>query len=201
MCAHKRRSDCSRRRSMSSSYAKSIRSVAGLHTETLNIWSHLLGTILFSFSAVKFAATSTTPLAQDAIVIYMYLVATALCFLCSMLYHVFADHVSANTWQCIDHLGIVVFIWASSISFIFLSIHDKKDRKWTGMLFVTAAAFLSLIRLWRTFPLKSQRATVYIAFGSLATLPALHYWYCRTGVYHRVRLLTAFWSLVIVFFF
>jgi hypothetical protein len=108
----------SRQRLRTASYKEAVISIASPHTKTVNIWSHLLGTTWFGYSAVRFAVTCTGPLTQDTLVILVYLVATALCFACSTLYHLFADHVWESSWLRLDHFGVVCAIWASSISFI-----------------------------------------------------------------------------------
>jgi adiponectin receptor len=70
--------DLSRRRPQESSYRASVLSIANLHTETLHIWSDLLGAIWFGTSIVRFAVVRQGPLTRGALGISLYLAVTAL---------------------------------------------------------------------------------------------------------------------------
>lgn len=172
------------RRRSTASYAASMASVKRLHTETLNIWSHLLGAVWFCSSAVRFAAASSGPTTPDAVAVLAYLTATTLCFTSSTLYHVFANHKHAGLWQLIDHVGIVGSIWASSVSFAVLSFECRSGESWTFVTLVSAAAALCLHRLLRIHShdacARRMRLSTHIALGALATLPALWAWLQRS---------------------
>jgi adiponectin receptor len=184
-----------------SSYKESVISIASLHTETINIWSHLLGTIWFCISAVRFAVPSTGLLTQDTIVILMYVMATAICFACSTLYHVFADHVDAVLWQRIDHFGIACFIWASSASFIFFSFDCQQSEGRAYIVAITSAVLLCLARISKIEVHKPTGRwsclSTHAALGGLATLPGLHCWYLRP-LGQPSGLLTGFWRLTVM---
>jgi adiponectin receptor len=191
----------SHQRLRTSSHKACIVSVAGLHTETLNIWSHLLGTVWFCCSIVRFASACAHPLAQDAVAVFVYLGATALCFAGSTLYHVFADHVHASSWLRMDHIGIVCTIWASSLSFVMFAFDCWPGEQWAYAGLVTSAAALSLARLANVddhgLHGRKQRLSTHLVFGGLALLPGLHRWYLHTQGPHA-GLLEAFWTLVVV---
>ncbi|KAJ4332566.1 hypothetical protein N0V95_009633 [Ascochyta clinopodiicola] len=191
----------SRRRPYASSYRASVVSIASLHTETVNIWSHLLGAIWFGASIVRFAAVRKGPLTRDAVGVSLYLTATALCFASSTLYHVFADHVHACIWLRIDHVGIVCATWAASVSFALASLDCRQGERWAYTALVTAAAALSLARLARVQEqharCRRDRLSVHVAFGAVAAMPGLRCWYLHAQG-QRVELLDEFWSLVIM---
>ncbi|KAF1352955.1 hypothetical protein EJ07DRAFT_183156 [Lizonia empirigonia] len=190
-----------RRRPQASSYGAAVISIASLHTETLNIWSHLLGAIWFGASIVRFAVVRKSPLTRDAVGVSLYLAATALCFASSTLYHVFADHIYAWFWLRIDHVGIVCTIWATSVSFALFALECRQGERWAYTATVTAAAVLSLVRLARVQEhharCRKDRLSAHIAFGAVATMPGLRCWYLHTRG-QRVELLDEFWSLVIM---
>ncbi|KAF3031460.1 hypothetical protein E8E12_001744 [Didymella heteroderae] len=168
------------RRRCTTSYAASIVSAVYLHTETLNIWSHLLGAVWFCSSAVRFAAAGSGPLTSDAVAVLIYLTANTLCFASSTLYHIFADHAHASLWQLIDHVGIVGNIWASSVSFTLLSFKCRSGERWLFVALVSSAAALCLRRLLRIHShdlcARQMRLGTHIALGALAALPALRAW-------------------------
>jgi adiponectin receptor len=170
-----------RRRSFTTSYRKSILSVAHLHSETINVWSHLFGTLWFCISATRFAGTATSLSSMSAAAILMFLIANAFCFACSTLYHIFANHAKADSWLRLDHFGIVCVIWASSISFVALSFSCHPGEQYVYMGFVTAAAAICSHRLsgnlQHSCSERRGRISAYVVLGSLAALPAFRRWH------------------------
>jgi adiponectin receptor len=159
------------RRIYTISYQKSIVSIVYLHSETINILSHLFGTLWFCASATRFAGTVTS---------------------------LFSPSTAAILWLRLDHLGIVCAIWASSISFVALSFSCHSGEQYVYTVFVTAAAALCTVRILgnsqHSCSERRSRISMYVALGSLATLPAFHSWYLGW----HFGLLTAFGTLVII---
>jgi adiponectin receptor len=187
-----------RRRRHINSYRESMLSIAHLHSETVNLWSHLFGTLWFCTSATRFAGTITSLPSSSTAAILVFLTANAFCFACSTLYHVFADHAEADSWLRLDHLGIVCAIWASSISFVALSLGRRPSEQYVYMGFVTAAAvvccYLLLGTLQRSCSERRGRISTYVILGSLAALPAFRCWYLSG----EFRLVTDFGMTVLI---
>jgi adiponectin receptor len=184
-----------------SSYSVCFTSLLSLHAETVNIWSHLLGAIWFYATAAQFAATWDGLPTPDAAVIFMYLTAVALCFSCSTIYHVLVSHVHRERWQCIDHFGIIGFVWASSTSFVFFAFRDKRSVRHTYIVLLSFVAIVGLICLAyiqapsaRT---RQERVAIHLFCGGLATVPSFHYWHTYRALNRETGLLRAFWTLVI----
>ncbi|KAF2240348.1 hypothetical protein BU26DRAFT_442843 [Trematosphaeria pertusa] len=172
----------SKRRLQSDSYLDCAKSIGALNDETFNVWSHFIGALLFSASAVRFTLSCPNPLPGDARIILRYLVAATSCFSFSTLYHLFANHAQASLWQRIDHLGIVTVIWASSMSLIIFSFRCEYGTQRAYVAIVTVLAVLSLFRIWRSHPAdRWGRIATHIAFGGSATLPAVHLLYRETS--------------------
>ena len=72
----------SQRRIYTTSYRESIVSIAHLHSETINVWSHLFGTLWFCASATRFAVTATSLFSPSSVAIMAYLLANVFCFAC-----------------------------------------------------------------------------------------------------------------------
>jgi adiponectin receptor len=197
----RKRTSCnsfSQSRVYTTSYRESIVSIAHFHSETINVWSHLFGTLWFCASATRFAVTANSLFSPSAAAILAYLIANFFCFACSTLYHVFADHSEAESWLRLDHLGIVCAIWASSISFIALSFGCHPGEQYVYAVLVTATAVLCSIRLsdnsQHSCSERPSRISTHIALGSLAALPAFRCWYLCQGF----GLLTDFGTLVTI---
>jgi adiponectin receptor len=191
----------SRRRIRTSSYRDAILSIARAHTESINIWSHLLATLWFATNAAHFAGAVMSLSSPSAAAVLTLLVANAFCFACSTLYHVFADHAAADFWLRLDHIGIVCSIWASSVSFIVLS-PSWHSYGWTGyVLLVTAAAalcctYLSTNSLYNSSK-RRIRICTHVIMGSIAAVPAIHCWYVHE-LGQDLGLLANFATMVVV---
>lgn len=187
-------------RARTDSYLDAVLSIGSLHGESINIWSHLLGTIYFLSSARHCFATLQATQSPRDLGSFGFTVATTLCFASSTLYHVFADHIHADFWQHVDHIGILVLMWASSMSFIVSAFTGKAQVRWLYLVVMTAAAGQSLSHLSSIRFSESRhmdRITTHTVFGCVATLPALHVW-CQPRLLTGDALLSAFTILVIL---
>ena len=174
-----RRTRCpsvSRRRIHTVSYRDAVFSIARAHTETINIWSHLFAALWFIIGAAEFAVTMMSLSSPTTAAVLALLAANAFCFTCSTLYHVFADHPSADSWLRFDHIGIVCAIWASSVSLVVLSPGSQSFERSGHILLVTAAATICCTCL-STDSLhgsskRGLRIRTHVIMGSVAAVPA-----------------------------
>jgi adiponectin receptor len=161
----------------------------------------LFGSLWFCASATRFAGTATSLFSPSAAAILAFFIANIFCFACSTLYHLFADHAEADSWLRLDHLGIICTIWASSVSFVALSLGCGRGEQYAYMVFVTVAAGLCSLRLsgdvQHSCSERRSRISAYVALGSLATLPAFHCWYLHTPGRDN-GLLSGFGMLIII---
>jgi adiponectin receptor len=173
-----------------------------MHTETLNIWTHVVGTTLFLNDVIAFAGSCKVPISQSMLARLVYLAAAALCFFCSTLYHIFSRSREAHFWQHVDHLGIVVFVWATSLSFVYISFREEQVIQCVYVVVITSLFIVSLMRLWGMWyhcsGSQRSRLVLHVTFGALATWPALHLWHIRANKGQELDILRAYLSLVIV---
>ena len=89
-----------------------VRSLLKLHNETINIYSHLCGFLLF-FGLILWPATKRVRF--DPFLL-LYYVGAAVCFASSTLFHTFMPHSEASfhRLQGLDYAGVLMMIAASS---------------------------------------------------------------------------------------
>jgi adiponectin receptor len=103
-------------RSPSNSYLESMRSLLYLHNQTGNIYSHLIGCIIFSAYAFHTYEMITTryPTADmyDLLAFGIFLGSAIVCFGSSASFHLLGNHSSQvyHTWLMLDLYGIFVLI-------------------------------------------------------------------------------------------
>jgi adiponectin receptor len=166
-------------RKPSYSYSRSVRDTKTLHNETVNIWSHLLAAILFVTHLIRFVI-ECGPLSRDVVVVLNFFLGVITCFGFSSVYHLFSNHSRriASLCQRLDHLGVVIVIWSSAVSFVYFAFHCDRLAQRFHITLVTTAALASAIFAYRPkfrHP-KSRplRTFTYFVLGCCATLPAIH---------------------------
>jgi len=112
-------------RPISLSYLRSIRSTLYFHNQTINIYTHLIGLVIFALVALAlwhaYAFRHTTPNWTDAVAFGTFFSGLFLCLTLSVTYHVFSNHskdVCEGMLMC-DFFGILGLITASWVPGIF----------------------------------------------------------------------------------
>ncbi|XP_040442849.1 progestin and adipoQ receptor family member 3 isoform X2 [Falco naumanni] len=106
-----------------------LKSLFILSNETVNIWSHLLGFILF-FTLGIYDLTAVLPAAgasrEDFVICSVCLFCFQVCMLCSVGYHLFCCHRSEKTsrrWMALDYAGISIGILGCYVSGVFYAFY------------------------------------------------------------------------------
>ncbi|KAK0712672.1 hemolysin-III related-domain-containing protein [Lasiosphaeria miniovina] len=101
-----------------------------LHNETVNIFSHAVGALVFlALPIYIFSASSTTPprdavaTPADKIVCSIYFVGVAVCFAFSAAFHTFMHHSPSalHAGQRLDFYGIILLMWGANIPLVYYS--------------------------------------------------------------------------------
>ncbi|XP_014793861.1 PREDICTED: progestin and adipoQ receptor family member 3 isoform X2 [Calidris pugnax] len=106
-----------------------LKSLFILSNETVNIWSHLLGFVLF-FTLGIYDLTAVLPAAgasrEDFVICSVCLFCFQVCMLCSVGYHLFCCHRSEKTsrrWMALDYAGISIGILGCYVSGVFYAFY------------------------------------------------------------------------------
>ena len=116
-------------RPASASFKKSFASLGYLHNESVNIYSHLLGALVFSISgAVLYTAIKPryeTATMSDIMAFGCFFLGAALCLGMSGTYHTISNHspIVAKFGNKLDYVGIVFLITGSFIPSIFFGFY------------------------------------------------------------------------------
>lgn len=156
------------------SFKASLRSLLQVHNETVNIYSHLLGAVLFFGLPVLCYRSLSLPgildLA-DIIVFSTFFFGVAVCFLLSSTFHTFANHsprvnVLGNQ---LDYLGIVILMWGSTIPSVYYGFYCNPRLQWQYWAIVSALAVACTITTlnsrFRSPQLRPYRALMYTGLG------------------------------------
>lgn len=112
-------------RGASGSFKGSASSLGYLHNETVNIYSHLVGSLLFAVGSVvlwtKLAPRYREASQTDVYVFACFFLGAVICLGMSATYHTISNHSQkvAKFGNKLDYLGIVFLIWGSFIPSIY----------------------------------------------------------------------------------
>ncbi|KAF1812790.1 HlyIII-domain-containing protein [Eremomyces bilateralis CBS 781.70] len=171
-------------RPASNSVRKSARSLAYIHNETVNIYSHLLGSIAAivgsAFLYRELAARYETASREDVFVFGCFFLGAAMCLTLSAWFHTVANH-SPNVHQFsnkLDYLGIVFLIWGSFIPSIYYGFreHPRLIKTYWVMITTISACCAEVVMSpkFASSKYRPLRATMFIAMGLSGVIPVLH---------------------------
>lgn len=156
-------------RAPSNSYLKSFQSLSYLHNESVNIYTHLLGSILFFLVAITtftFVASSyPNSTSEDVYAFACFFLGAIACLGMSATYHTICNHSHevAKFGNQLDYAGIVFLIWGSFVPVLFYGFREDpglRDRYWAmvrthpNLFFVHPKQ--DIVWTWRLTNIRSQ---------------------------------------------
>ncbi|XP_056141462.1 progestin and adipoQ receptor family member 3-like isoform X2 [Lampris incognitus] len=172
-----------------------LKSIFILSNETVNIWSHLLGFLLFFSLGVNDLSSvlpSSRGSSEDYFIYAIGLVCFQLCMLCSVGYHLFSGHRSEETcrrWLALDYAGISVGILGCYVPGIFYAFYCNVFWRQVYLMIVLSlivAVFCTQVHPrylsndWRRI-----RTATFCCVAGCSVIPACH-WVWLNGGFNSV---------------
>lgn len=165
------------------SFRTCFKSIFRIHTETGNIWTHLLGCLAFIIIAIYFLVQSIMSRDdwQEIVAYMMFFSGAILCLGFSCLFHTCYCHSSdaAKIFSKLDYSGITFLIVGSFVPWLYFGFYcDNVTRYIYLVLIVSLGAVCLFVALRDTFSLpqyRPLRAGLYVALGLSGVIPAVHY--------------------------
>ncbi|CAH8515371.1 unnamed protein product [Schistosoma curassoni] len=158
-----------------------LKSIFRIHTETGNIWTHLIG--CFSFTVILiFVLSQPSSLLQwqDKLVYSVFIVGAVCCLGFSCLFHTISCHSEhvAKIMNKLDYTGIAVLTIGSFVPYLYYSFYCVF---WAKVFYLAligvlgiAAIIISMSSKFSTPPYRPLRAGVFIALGLSGVIPSVH---------------------------
>jgi len=156
-------------------------SIASIHSETVNIWTHLIGALCVAVTYILFLIDNYRQMdLSDFISFNVFFISAILCLTFSTLLHIFINYSPRVlvTVSKLDYMGITILTFGSMVPVIHYLFYCYFQLKtiYIGVLFVlsiasiigTSTAACSKPR-YRPF-----KAILYIALGLYGVVPATH---------------------------
>ncbi|KAI3372105.1 hypothetical protein L3Q82_006958 [Scortum barcoo] len=172
-----------------------IKSLFILSNETVNIWSHLLGFLLFFFVGVYNMASVLPAVGasrEDYVIYSIGLFCFQLCMLCSVGYHLFCCHRSEKTsrrWMALDYAGVSIGILGCYVPGVFYTFYCNNYWRQvylpvtvTGhdLAMILAVFFAQIHPHYLSKQWKQLRSLIFCSVAGYGLVPTVH-WICITG--------------------
>ncbi|XP_003739378.1 adiponectin receptor protein [Galendromus occidentalis] len=166
------------------SFSACFRSIFRIHTETGNIWTHLLGCLWFLGIAIYFVVQPSDWIQwQEKLVFATFFLGAILCMGMSFTYHTVSCHSEqvGRLFSKFDYCGIALLIIGSFVPWLYYGFYCDFQPK---LIYLTVVIVLGIaaviVSLWDKFgtpKYRPLRAGVFAGFGLSGIVPAVHYIY------------------------
>ncbi|KAF2882818.1 hypothetical protein ILUMI_23330 [Ignelater luminosus] len=164
------------------SFRACFRSIFRLHTETANIWTHLLGCVAFIGIAAYFLMRPAVEIQlQEKVVFGAFFAGAIICLGFSCLFHTLNCHSQfiGKLFSKLDYCGIALLIMGSFVPWLYYGFYCHFKPKVVYLSGVCALGITSImVSLWDKFSESAWRpfrAGVFMTFGLSGIVPAIHY--------------------------
>jgi len=184
------------------SFKACFNSVFRIHTETGNIWTHLLGFIAFiSIASYYLSRPSTEIQWQEKAVFSAYFAGAILCMGFSWIFHTVYCHSEkvGRLFNKLDYCGIALLTMGSFVPWLYYSFYCRMAAKITYLtLIFTLGAACITVAMWDKFAeakYRSVRACTFIALGLSGIVPAIHFT-ITDGFWHALESASLGWLIL-----
>ncbi|KAL5013461.1 hypothetical protein ScPMuIL_007731 [Solemya velum] len=184
------------------SFLACFKSIFRIHTETGNIWTHLLGWIAFLGVAIYFMTRPSIEIQwQDKAVFSAFFIGAILCLGFSWVFHTVYCHSEriGKLFNKLDYCGIAFLTMGSFVPWLYYSFYCRQEPKiaYLVLIFILGTCAI-VVSLWDKFSepeFRVLRAGVFIALGLSGVIPALHY-VITDGFYHAINSAALGWLVL-----
>lgn len=170
-----------------------FKSIFRVHTETGNIWTHLIGFLAFIGVTLYFLSRSPSEIQyQEKVVFSPFFAGAILCLGFSFIYHTVHCHSEnvGKLFNKLDYCGIALLTMGSFIPWLYYSFYCDLVPKiaYTALIFILGTLCI-VVSMWDKFAqpkFRPIRAGTFLGLGLSGLIPALHF-IITDGFYAAVK--------------
>jgi adiponectin receptor len=168
-----------------------IRSIFSIHAETGNIWTHLIGALIFLGLIINYILKPNDDFVNstnEKFVTITFYVSAFLCLSFSTTFHALAPNSAETCLFCgrLDYTGIAILITGSFLPWVFYSFYCEAQTQvvYISSIFILGT-FITLVSITKEFALPKYRVLrglLFFIFGACGIAPCVH-----STIYHGVE--------------
>ncbi|ESN92092.1 hypothetical protein HELRODRAFT_89896 [Helobdella robusta] len=189
------------------SYWRCFKSIFRVHTETGNIWTHLLGFIAFMSVAIYFVTRPSTEIQlQEKAVFSAFFFGANTCLFFSWMFHTVYCHSEqvGKFFNKLDYCGISMLTMGSFVPWLYYSFYCAPLPRTIYMVAIfvlgTTCIVVSMWDKFATAKFRPVRAGVFIALGLSGVIPAMHF-VIKYGLWEGVYNAALGWLVLMAFLY
>merc|ERR1719232_1993596 len=169
------------------SFKECFKSIFGIHSETGNIWTHLIGFVAFITVAIIFYVKplcdqchTDVPLREKLMFLFFF-VGAILCLGMSSLFHTVcchSEHVS-KLFNKLDYVGISLLTVGSFVPWLYYSFYCEFVPKLVYMIIISVLGVgtiaITMMDRFTTAAYRPVRALMFVSLGLFGVIPACHH--------------------------
>ena len=181
------------------SFAECFKSIFRIHTETGNIWTHLIGFVAFVVVTIVFYVKPLCATCNnldidfnEKLVFAAFFVGAILCLACSTLFHTLSCHSewASAVFSRLDYAGIAFLIVGSTIPWLYYGFYCQYYARLTYMVgmsvFGLITVVVTMLEKFSKPDYRAIRAFVFIGLGMVGSVPMFHY-LAQTGFHGSIK--------------
>jgi len=168
------------------SFSECFKSIFRIHTETGNIWTHLIGFLVFVgitiiFYIKPFCETCDREIKlSEKLTFLFFFLGAMICMGVSSLYHTVQCHSQqvSKSFKKMDYAGIVTLIVGSFVPFIYYAFYCQRTAQ---VVYLTTISLLglgtilvTLMDRFGTPEYRKVRAALFVCLGGFGFVPGIH---------------------------
>uniref|UniRef100_A0A8D2JHF7 Adiponectin receptor protein 1 n=1 Tax=Varanus komodoensis TaxID=61221 RepID=A0A8D2JHF7_VARKO len=166
------------------SFRACFRSIFRLHTETGNIWTHLLGFLFFLVLGIGYMISPNMKYiapVQERVVFGMFFLGAILCLCFSWLFHTVYCHSEevSRTFSKLDYSGIALLTMGSFVPWLYYSFYCSPQPQLIYLIIICVLGVTAImVSQWDHFATpqyRAVRAGVFLGLGLSGLVPTLHF--------------------------
>lgn len=184
-----------------------FKSIFRIHTETGNIWTHLIGFLAFVMVATYFLTRPSVEVQwREKAVFSAFFAGAILCLGFSWVFHTVYCHSErvGRIFGKLDYCGIALLIVGSFVPWLYYSFYCRQSPQIIYLTLIVVLGIVSIIvSMWDKFgepKYRPLRAGVFVALGLSGVVPAVHY-IITEGFYHAWNFAALGWLFLMAFLY
>lgn len=160
-----------------------FKSIFSIHAETGNIWTHLVGALIFLgliiFYLQRPADDFIEPVQEKAVVVTFY-VSAFLCLSFSTVFHTLGCNSEDTCLFCgrLDYTGIAILITGSFLPWVYYSFYCETQTQINYIVTIfILGTICTVVSLFKSFALPKYRVlrgVLFLVFGLCGVAPCVH---------------------------